>query len=155
MTPKLIRKRLIPFEETHLKDDKIIYIDKNIIVTEWSTLKPKKEFSHGKSLYLLDKGWKISKFMSSDNKLVYYYCDIIDVNYNENKNCYIFTDLLADVIIYADGFIKVVDLDEISFALDENLIDLSTVKKILTTLNSLLTVLYEKGLNFLAKDYLD
>ena len=39
---------------------------------------------------------------------VYYYCDIIDTTYDAQENSYLFTDLLADVIVYDSGFVKAV-----------------------------------------------
>ena len=38
--PVLYRKRLIPEECVLLKDDVILYMDDNVIVTKWVTLKP-------------------------------------------------------------------------------------------------------------------
>ena len=46
---------------------------------------------------------KISKFLNKKKELVYYYCDIIETAYLKAENAYIFTDLLADVIIHPDG----------------------------------------------------
>ena len=67
----LYRRRLIPDECLHLKNDHIIHISKDIIVTKWNTIHPKAEFSHGISMYCLNEGWKISKFFTSENKLKY------------------------------------------------------------------------------------
>ena len=39
----LYRKRFIPCETNYLKDDKIVYMDENIIITKWDTLKPRKD----------------------------------------------------------------------------------------------------------------
>ena len=52
------------------------------------------------------------------------------------------TDLLADVIIYPDGFVKVVDLDELVTALEARSISLDTLKASLNKLNKLLNVIY-------------
>ena len=46
----LYRRRLIPDECLHLKNDHIIHISKDIIVTKWNTIHPKAEFSHGISI---------------------------------------------------------------------------------------------------------
>ena len=53
-----------------------------------------------------------------------------------------FTDLLADVIIYPDGFVKVVDIDELVTALNQKLISEDTLKKSLLNLSSLLEIIY-------------
>ena len=56
----LFRKRLIPSECVNLKDDTIIHIDEDTIITSWKTFRPKAEFSHGVSYYVLKEGYKIS-----------------------------------------------------------------------------------------------
>ena len=117
--PKLYRKRFIPDEIVELKDDRIVYHEGNIMITEWDVLHPKAKFSHGISCYYMDKGWKISKFLNKKKELVYYYCDIIETAYLKAENAYIFTDLLADVIIHPDGAVEVVDLGELSSQLTE------------------------------------
>ena len=108
--PILYRKRLIPDECILLKDDIIISCDENVILTKWNTLKPKKDLHHGYSCYLLNEGIKVSKFYREDNSLIYWYCDIVDYQFNEDNSELVATDLLADVLIYPDGFVKVLDL---------------------------------------------
>ena len=44
----LYRRRLIPDECLHLKNDHIIHISKDIIVTKWNTIHPKAD-SHMES----------------------------------------------------------------------------------------------------------
>lgn len=141
-TPILYRKRIIPEECVLLKDDKILYQDEQIIVTGWNTLKPKKELHHGYSCYYLNEGYKVSKFYREDNSLLFWYCDIVEHDYQPETNTYVFTDLLADVIIYPDGFVKVVDIDELVTALNENLISEDTLKKSLLCLSNLLDIIY-------------
>ena len=136
----------MPSEIVHLKDDVIIYQGENRMVTKWDVLHPKAKFSHGVSCYYMDKGWKISKFLNKEDALVYYYCDIIDTTYNEEENFYVFTDLLADVIIYEDGFVKVVDLGEIAEAREEGIITAREAKLSLSRLDALLEVIYGGGL---------
>lgn len=138
----LYRKRIIPEECVQLKDDKILYQDEQIIVTGWHTLKPKKDLHHGYSCYFLQEGYKVSKFFREDNSLLFWYCDIVEYDYQPEKNTYVFTDLLADVIVYPDGFVKVVDIDELVTALDQNLISEDTLKKSLLCLSNLLEVIY-------------
>ncbi len=62
--------------------------------------------------------------------------------YDAKENAYYFADLLVDVIIYPDGFVKVVDLAELADALDENIITEEMVKKALRRLEALLTEIY-------------
>lgn len=141
--PILYRKRLIPEECILLKDDVVLYRDEDVIVTAWHSLKPRKDLHHGYSCYYLREGFKVSKFYQEDGSLLYWYCDIVDYAYEETTDTYITTDLLADVLIYPDGFVKVVDIDELVTALEQNLISESLLKKSLLRLNHLLTLIYD------------
>jgi predicted RNA-binding protein associated with RNAse of E/G family len=143
----LFRKRLIPSECIHLKDDQIVYQADNKIITTWTTLHPKLEFSHGASYYCLDEGWKISKFYRQDNTLAYIYCDIIDTSYDKENDTYVFTDLLADVIIENNGFVRVVDLDELADACSIGIISNDMLVLSLHRLNNLLSIIYSGEFN--------
>ena len=143
--PILYRRRLIPEECVLLKDDKLLHRDSRIIVTSWNTLKPRKDIHHGCSCYYLDEGFKVSRFYKEDGSLLYWYCDIVDYDYDENKDTYVITDLLADVIIYPDGFVKVVDIDELATARDAGLLNDEMLKQSLLTLNHLLQIIYDGG----------
>ena len=140
--PILYRKRIIPEECVLLKDDQILYQNEQLIVTGWHTLKPKKDLHHGYSCYFLNEGYKVSKFYREDNTLLFWYCDIVEYDYKTETNTYIVTDLLADVIVYPDGFVKVVDIDELVTALNEQLISENTLKKSLLCLSNLLEIIY-------------
>lgn len=139
---KLYRNRLIPKESIYLKDDEIIYQEDGMLVTRWKTLKPKPDMDHGISCYFLDKGFKVSKFYREDGSLLYWYCDIITYKYDAETNTFEFTDLVLDVIVYEDGFMKIVDLDEFTEALDLDLISEDQMKLALKTLDSLLSLIY-------------
>ena len=149
--PLLYRKRIIPNECILLKDDEILMWDDNIIVTRWKALKPKKDLHHGYSCYFLKEGYKVSKFYRQDNTLMYYYCDIITHEYHASENKLVVTDLLADVIIYPDGFVKVVDLDEMVPALECGGISMNELKKALLSCNALLSLIYDGKLPELTK----
>ncbi len=140
--PILYRRRIIPEECILLKDDIIQSCDEERIVTTWNALHPKKDLHHGSSCYFLKEGFKVSKFCREDDSLLYWYCDIVDFNYDPVKNTMIVTDLLADVIIYPDGFVKVVDLDELVTALESRSISLDTLKTGLMKLDRLLNIIY-------------
>ncbi len=143
---KLYRKRYIPNETVFLKDDEIISVDSETIITKWDTLKPRKDFAKGISVYYLKEGYKVSELINSDNKTVYYYCDIIEPIYNEKDNSYIFNDLLADVKVYSNGKIEVVDLDELAEAFKKGLITSSQLCKALKQLDRLLKIIYSNGI---------
>ena len=102
---KLYRKRIIPQECILLEDDILLYRDNEVIITKWNTIRPKKTLSHGYSCYFLERGFKVSKFYDHDDQLISWYCDIIDTAYSceDGTETYIFTDLLADVVVYPDG----------------------------------------------------
>ena len=51
-------------------------------------------------------------------------------------------NLLADIILYPDGRMHVVDLDELAEALDEGLITQSQMSACLRQLNHLITIIY-------------
>ena len=152
--PTLYRKRIIPDECVLLKDDEILSYENNILVTKWKTLKPKKDLDHGFSCYFFDFGYKVSKFYDREHNLLYYYCDIIDAEKREADNTIVVTDLLADVIVYPDGYVKVVDIDEIVEALNQENISLEQVKKALFSLDKLLSIIYEDKLDTLTT-YMD
>ena len=145
--PTLYRKRLIPDECVNLKDDNIIFLDSDAIVTSWNTFRAEAEFTHGTSYYVINEGFKISKFYKADNSLAYIYCDIIDTSYDAVSDTYIFTDLLADVIIENNGRVRVVDLDELGDALTENIISCELMSDALHKLNKLLTAIYNGTFN--------
>ena len=52
------------------------------------------------------------------------------------------TDLLADVIIYPDGFVKVIDLEELVVALNDAILTIEQLKTSILTLNHLLELIY-------------
>lgn len=147
--PILYRKRIIPDECIALKDDEILYIDDEIIITKWNVLNPRTDFTHGYSCYFLNKNIKVSKFLKENGNLHYWYCDIIEHSYDANTNSYTFTDLLADVIIYPDGKLRVVDLDEIAVALERKLLSERELEVALRTLDSLLNMIYEGDFDYL------
>lgn len=147
--PHLFRKRIIPAECIALKNDEILYCDDEIIVTKWNAIKPKVDLHHGYSCYFLNRGIKVSKFLKEDNTLMYWYCDIVEHTFDEESNSYTFTDLLADVIVYPDGSVKVVDLDEIAIAMDENMLSKEELSTTLRTLDSLLKLIYSGDFDYL------
>ena len=151
---KLFRKRLIPMECVALTDDEILFADEKTIVTKWNTLKPKKELHHGLSCYYLNEGFKVSRFMNREGALLYWYCDIVSPDYNSKTNTWVFTDLLADVVIFPDDSVRVIDLDEVGTALTDGLISTEQCVTLLNSLDRLLNIIYEGGFSEL-KDNLE
>ena len=139
---KLYRRRLIPSELILLKDDVIVRQNDEVVITTWNTLNPKIEFTHGCSCYFLKEGLKVSKMYRSDNTLLYWYIDIVEISIDDAEEALTSTDLLADVVIYPDGRMKIVDLDELAEALEKNLITKEQMVSCLRSLNHLLTLVY-------------
>lgn len=142
MNIKLYRKRYIPDETVLLKDDIILYCDNEKIVTKWNVLKPRTDFTHGFSCYYINDGYKVSSFLKDDGSLLYYYCDIIKSEYKSDEKAYIFTDLLADVKVYPDKTVRVVDLDELAYAFEKKLITKKELSMALRQLDALLKIIY-------------
>ena len=138
----LYRKRIIPEECVCLKDDEILFADSEIILTRWHTLHPKKTLHHGYSCYFIQRGFKVSKFYDRENHLISWYCDIITHSFDAAARTYVFTDLLADVIVYPDGFVRVVDLDELADAFRDGKISSQDLLSALRHLDKLLTLIY-------------
>ncbi|MDR1532268.1 MAG: DUF402 domain-containing protein [Clostridiales bacterium] len=153
--PVLLRRRFIPDETTVLADDKILALDNDLIITLWRTLKPRKDIAGGCSIYFLKKGFKVSRCLDANGVCVYTYCDIFECEYDGGSNTYSFNDLLIDVLVYPDGFVKVVDLGELSQALSLGLITVDMAKLALERADSLLDIIYGGRLAELTKYFQD
>lgn len=140
--PTLYRNRLIPLESVLLSNDRILYRDDTRIITVWETLHPKSDLAYGYSCYFLDRGFKISRFYSHSHEFMFWYCDIIETEYQKETDTYIFTDLLADVIMKPDGSTRVLDLDELSDAFDRGLLSPKRMTCALRQLDDLLQAIY-------------
>ncbi len=148
---RLFRKRYIPDEIVELKKDTILLVNEDVIVTKWHVLKPRKDIESGISTYFLKRGYKISKIFNVHHELVYWYCDIIDTSYDPEKNSYVFTDLLIDVIVYPDKRVNVVDLDEFADVLESGNLPSDTLAKALRHSNDLLKAIYSGGFDELSQ----
>lgn len=143
--PVIYRKRYIPEETVNLKDDLLCYRDEHMLITRWNTIKPRNDIAGGISLYLPDKNWKISRITDAAGRLLHYYCDIIHTDYYKEKDEFIFTDLLVDVVVYPQGKYRVLDLDELGDALDASYIDAAAVSEALHAANGLIRCIEEGG----------
>ena len=91
----------------------------------------------------MERGFKVSKFYDHEDQLISWYCDIIDYTFDSDTDTYIFTDLLVDVIVYPDGFVRVVDLDELADAARDGLITQEQLQLALRRTDKLLGVIYK------------
>ncbi len=142
---KLYRRRFIPAETKPLKDDKILYFDENLIITSWKCFNPREDFATGISAFYRKEGFKISKHFAMDGSFTRWYCDIIAESSNGNE--IILSDLLIDVIIYPNGEIKVVDLDEAADAVEQGLMTKELLIQALRITNNLLNYIYQGNLD--------
>lgn len=139
---KLFRKRLIPEEVIELKEDRIVFAGEQQLVTVWNVIHPRTDFTHGCSCYFLQEGFKVSKFLREDGSLKCWYCDIVTCERTAEGDGYMFTDLLADVVIEENGAVRVVDLDELSQAFEDGLIGKQQLVCALRQLDGLLKKIY-------------
>ena len=144
---KIYRKRLIPSECIWLKNDIVLLCNEEFIVTKWKTLRPRKDFSHGFSVYCLKEGIKVSKFYKPDETLLYWYCDIVDYDIDVENNTCTTTDLLVDVLVYPDGSSRILDLDELADAHEQGLIDNKTMYEALKRGDKLVSDIYAGKFN--------
>lgn len=164
----LFRRRYVPNELTWLKDDEILFMDDERIVTRWKSLKPRKDFSGGVSTYYRKKGLKISRIFDHEGHFLHWYCDIVleqgpealsDINGTELKNgaaaylkspslnqdkVIVFSDLLIDIIVNPNGLIEVADLDEAADMLQCGILSRENVSFAMKTANEYLHVLYSR-----------
>ncbi|MBR0165172.1 MAG: DUF402 domain-containing protein [Lachnospiraceae bacterium] len=145
----ILRKRLIPSEVIHLKDDVILSRTDERIVTSWNALRPRPDLTHGYSCYYLAENLKLSRMFHSDGSCHWYF-DIADYAFSEDLTTLTMTDLLTDVDVLADGRIEVLDLDELAHAYTTGLLDETLLKKSLCTTDRLLRELYKDGIERLA-----
>lgn len=142
----LYRRRFIPNELISLHKDEVLYADEELILTRWDTLKPRADFSHGISAYFLKKNCKVTKVLSTNHELVYWYCDIMQIidnpQTNDNEHTLIMEDLLIDVIVYPDGSVRVLDLDEAAEAVEQGLITTEMLCRSMRAANNLLNDIY-------------
>ena len=140
--PRLFRRRFIPDENIELKDDMILALEPNLIITSWNVLKPRRDISRGVSAYFIDKGIKVSKVFDNAGQMVYWYCDIIETHYDEKENIYTFKDLLIDVIVYPDGQVEVLDMDEFADAMEQGILSVGTIAHAMRATDDLLHTIY-------------
>ena len=141
-TLQLFRHRYIPKETTPLTDDEILEYKDNILITRWKTINPRQDFAGGLSAFFIDKGWKVSKIYNCEGQIMYWYCDIIECEFDEEKNSFTYNDLLFDVVVYPNGSLKVLDCDEAADAYEQGLITGDQLTKGLRAMNELLYIIY-------------
>lgn len=150
----LYRKRFCPEEFICLKDDILLFENEELLLTKWEALHPKKTLSYGYSAYFPKQGFKISHFHSTVGKPMFWYCDIVRHDPHPDGGT-VYTDLLIDVIVYPDGNVRVVDLDEAADALSDGLITEELLTDALRKADKLLSVIYSGHFPLLTKPVSD
>lgn len=143
--PSILRTRYIPFETVDISSDEMLFRNDEILITRWKAIKPRADISGGISYTFLKEGIKISRFYDADKKFAYWYCDIIDVKYDNTIDQYTFIDLLLDVKLMPDGTMKVLDADELAVALEEGLITQEQACSSLKKMDSILQKVYKNN----------
>jgi len=151
---KLFRKRYVPMELLHLKNDHLISLQDNVLLTRWDTIKPRKDIAHGISAYFLKDGFKVSKVFNHLHEPVYWYCDIINAIVDEENNEITSEDLLLDVVIYPDKTVRVLDVAETAEAFESGIITKEQLIYAMNRLDKLLSLIYS-GKFATLQSYLD
>ncbi len=135
----LIRKRFIPMETNILNKDHILFESPELVITSWSSIKPRADISRGVSAYFIREGFKISKIYDTSNQFLHWYCDMIHATLTDDT--LLAEDLLLDVVIDRDGTVQVLDADEAADALQQGLITADLLCQALRSMNQLLTAI--------------
>lgn len=138
---KIFRKRYVPNEIVDISGDEVVYRDDEKLITKWKPINPRDDIGSGMSCVLFKKGWKISKFYNKDGSFRFWYCDIIDYEYEEKEDKYTIIDLLLDVIVYEDGHYEILDEDEMEDAIKNNIITLEIKNEATEKLNNLIELI--------------
>ena len=142
MKPTVLRRRYIPYEIVDISDDELLFRDNELLVTKWNSIKPRPDFHGGISFTFLNRGYKLGRFYDKDKNFLYWYCDILDVQYDRISDTYTLNDLLVDIKIYPDGRVEVLDADELAQALEEGLVSREQACASLRILDELLKMIY-------------
>lgn len=140
----IIRKRLIPMEEIDISSDEVLYYDENVLITRWMPIKPRSDIGWGLSYTCFYSNYKISAFYDKQGIFLYWYCDIISVEYFKKENKYIIKDLLVDLRIKPLCEPEILDLDELEAAFQQELITEEEKKLALRIIEELLYMVKSK-----------
>ncbi len=140
--PIILRKRFIPNETVDISGDELLYRDDEVLITKWKAIKPRADLSGGLSCTFLEKGIKVSRFYDNSGSFIYWYCDILDTDYDKGTDRYVLVDLLVDVKIKPDGQVEILDIGELADALEQEIITKEQSIRSLRKLNILLESIY-------------
>lgn len=138
---KIYRRRYIPNEIVDISGDELIYRDEEKLITKWIPINERNDIGYGESCVYFSKGFKINKFYRKDGSFKFWYCDIIDYEYDEENDTYTIIDLLLDVIVHADGKYEILDEDELKTALTDGIISQDIANDARNKLNALVEII--------------
>ncbi|NTV90712.1 MAG: DUF402 domain-containing protein [Clostridiales bacterium] len=141
--PTVLRKRFIPFEVVDISSDELVFRDDRLMVTRWKAIKPRPDLFGGISFAFLQEGFKLGRFYDAGGKLLYWYCDIIEIEYDKSTDTYTLVDLLVDLKIMPDGKVIVMDTGELAEALEQGLVTQGQACRALRILDGLLERIYK------------
>jgi predicted RNA-binding protein associated with RNAse of E/G family len=141
--PKMFRRRYIPNEIVDISNDNLLFRDEELLVTEWKPIKPRNDISRGVSYTYLNEGLKVSRFYDGKGNFAFWYCDIIEVEYDKENDTYTFNDLLVDIKVQPDGSPSILDISELAEALENDLITKEQAGDALKKMDKLLKMIYE------------
>ena len=128
-------------ETVDITSDELIFRSDDLLITRWNPIKPRSDFARGVSFAFLKQGFKISRHYDHSGKFLYWYCDILEVQYAAQPDAYTLVDLLLDVKVMADGTMMVFDAGELAEALELNLISIGQACQALRTLEYILDMI--------------
>lgn len=140
--PIVLRRRYIPFEVVDISCDELLFRNESLLVTKWTSIKPRTDFYGGISFTFLDRGYKLGRFYDQNGRFLYWYCDIVEVRYDQTSDTYTLNDLLVDIKVLPDGEVRLLDADELAEALEEGLISNVQACMALKTMDVLLRLIY-------------
>ena len=143
--PIVLRRRYIPLEIVDISSDELLFRSESLLVTKWISIKPRPDFYGGISFTFLDRGYKLGRFYDQNGRFLYWYCDIVEVQYNQETDTYTLNDLLVDIKIFPDGEVRLLDAEELAQAIEEGLISNEQASKALKTMDGLLKLIYERS----------
>ncbi|MFZ5989451.1 MAG: DUF402 domain-containing protein [Bacillota bacterium] len=141
--PIVYRKRYIPCEVIDITGDELLFRSDDFLVTRWKPIRERQDISGGVSYTFLKEGYKISKFLGPSGEFKYWYCDIINVEYDKEQDKYTLVDLILDVRIMPDESVEVLDADELSEALEKGIVTKEEACRSLVILDKILKMAYE------------
>ena len=139
--PVILRRRYIPYETVDISADELLFRSDDLLVTRWTCIKPRPDFYGGISFTFLNRGYKLGRFYDKDGQFLYWYCDIVEIVYDELSDTYTLNDLLLDIKIFPDGRVILLDAEELAQAIEEGLVTGKQVCMSLRTLDSLLKMI--------------